>query len=33
VVREGAVRLAPHLYNQPEDLETVMDVLDGVLEG
>jgi cysteine desulfurase/selenocysteine lyase len=33
VVREGAVRLAPHLYNQPEDLETVMDVLDGVVRG
>ncbi|HEU4885697.1 MAG TPA: aminotransferase class V-fold PLP-dependent enzyme [Longimicrobium sp.] len=33
VVREGGVRLAPHLYNQPEDLETVMGVLDGVLEG
>jgi cysteine desulfurase / selenocysteine lyase len=31
VVREGAVRLSPHLYNQPEDLERAMDVLDGVL--
>jgi selenocysteine lyase/cysteine desulfurase len=31
VVREGAVRLSPHLYNQPEDVETVMDVLHGVL--
>jgi cysteine desulfurase/selenocysteine lyase len=31
VVREGAVRLAPHLYNQPEDLDTVMDVLSGVI--
>lgn len=30
VVREGAIRLAPHLYNQPEDVERVMDVLDGV---
>lgn len=30
-LREGAVRIAPHLYNQPEDLERVMDVLDGVL--
>ncbi|HEX2207013.1 MAG TPA: aminotransferase class V-fold PLP-dependent enzyme [Longimicrobium sp.] len=30
VVREGAVRLAPHLYNQPEDIDTVLDVLDGV---
>lgn len=29
VLREGAVRLAPHLYNQPEDIERVMDVLDG----
>jgi selenocysteine lyase/cysteine desulfurase len=33
VVREGAVRLAPHLYNQPADLERVMDVLDGVVHG
>lgn len=33
VVREGAVRLAPHLYNQPEDVDTVMDVLDGVVQG
>jgi cysteine desulfurase/selenocysteine lyase len=31
VLREGAVRLSPHLYNQPEDVETVMDVLHGVL--
>ncbi len=31
VLREGAVRLSPHLYNQPEELERVMDVLDGVL--
>ncbi|HEX6040729.1 aminotransferase class V-fold PLP-dependent enzyme, partial [Longimicrobium sp.] len=29
VLREGAVRLSPHLYNQPEDVERVMDVLDG----
>ena len=28
-----AVRLAPHLYNQPDDLERVMDVLDGVVDG
>lgn len=33
VVREGAVRLAPHLYNQPEDVDTVMRVLDGVVQG
>ncbi len=33
VLREGAVRLSPHLYNQPEDVETVMDVLDGVVQG
>ncbi|MBW3570873.1 MAG: aminotransferase class V-fold PLP-dependent enzyme, partial [Gemmatimonadetes bacterium] len=33
VLREGAVRLAPHLYNQPEDVERVMDVLNGVLNG
>lgn len=31
VLREGAVRLSPHLYNQPEDMEAVMDVLHGVL--
>ena len=30
-MREGAVRLSPHLYNQPEDVDTVMDVLDGVV--
>jgi cysteine desulfurase/selenocysteine lyase len=29
VVREGAVRLSPHLYNQPEDIGRVMDVLEG----
>ncbi len=29
VLREGAVRLSPHLYNQPEDIARVMDVLDG----
>jgi selenocysteine lyase/cysteine desulfurase len=29
VLREGAVRLSPHLYNQPEDIGRVMDVLDG----
>jgi cysteine desulfurase/selenocysteine lyase len=29
VLREGAVRLSPHLYNQPEDMGRVMDVLDG----
>ncbi|MBB4638574.1 aminotransferase class V-fold PLP-dependent enzyme [Longimicrobium terrae] len=31
VVREGAIRLAPHLYNQPEDMARLMDVLDGCL--
>ncbi len=30
-LREGAVRLAPHLYNQPEDVQRVMDVLDGAI--
>lgn len=30
VVREGAVRLSPHLYNQPEDIGRVMDVLEGL---
>ncbi|MBW3654918.1 MAG: aminotransferase class V-fold PLP-dependent enzyme [Gemmatimonadetes bacterium] len=29
VLREGAVRLSAHLYNQPEDVGTVMNVLDG----
>lgn len=29
VLREGAVRLSAHLYNQPEDVATVMNVLDG----
>jgi selenocysteine lyase/cysteine desulfurase len=29
VLREGAVRLSPHLYNQPEDIGRVMDVLEG----
>lgn len=33
VLREGAVRLSPHLYNQAEDVEKVMDVLDGVVKG
>jgi selenocysteine lyase/cysteine desulfurase len=28
-LREGAVRLSAHLYNQPEDVATVMNVLDG----
>jgi cysteine desulfurase/selenocysteine lyase len=32
VLREGAVRLSPHLYNQPEDMARVMDALHGVLE-
>lgn len=31
VLREGAVRLSPHLYNQPEDVARVIEVLDGVL--
>lgn len=31
VLREGAVRLSPHLYNQPEDVERVVEVLDGAL--
>ena len=31
VLREGAVRLSPHLYNQPDDMERVMDVLKGSL--
>lgn len=28
VLREGAIRLAPHLYNTPEDIERVIDVLE-----
>jgi selenocysteine lyase/cysteine desulfurase len=28
--REGAVRLSPHCYNMPEEMEKVVDVLDGV---
>ncbi|HEU0013728.1 MAG TPA: aminotransferase class V-fold PLP-dependent enzyme [Longimicrobium sp.] len=31
VPREGAVRLSPHLYNQPEDIARVMEVLEGWL--
>lgn len=30
-LREGAVRLSPHLYNQPEEMGRVMDVLEGRL--
>jgi cysteine desulfurase/selenocysteine lyase len=29
-VREGALRLSPHLYNTPAELERVAEVLDGV---
>jgi cysteine desulfurase/selenocysteine lyase len=30
-VREGAIRLAPHCYNTLEEMEKVIDVLDGVM--
>jgi selenocysteine lyase/cysteine desulfurase len=33
VLREGAIRLSAHLYNQPEDVATVMSVLDGWMPG
>jgi selenocysteine lyase/cysteine desulfurase len=29
-VREGAIRLSPHLYNTPAELERVVEVLEGV---
>ncbi len=29
-VREGAIRLAPHFYNTVEELEKVVEILDGV---
>jgi selenocysteine lyase/cysteine desulfurase len=29
--REGAIRLSPHCYNMPEEMEKVVDVLDGVV--
>ncbi len=29
VVREGAIRLAPHCYNTPEEIQTVVRALDG----
>ncbi len=30
-VREGSIRLSPHLYNTPEELARVAAVLDGAL--
>lgn len=33
VLREGAIRLAPHLYNTREEMERVIDILDGTGEG
>jgi len=30
-VREGVVRLSPHLYNTPAELERVAEVMDGVV--
>jgi selenocysteine lyase/cysteine desulfurase len=29
-VREGAIRLSPHLYNTPAELERVVEVLETV---
>ena len=31
-LREGAIRLAPHCYNTIEEMEKVVEVLDGVVE-
>ena len=31
-LREGAIRLAPHCYNTMEEMEKVVEVLDGVVE-
>jgi selenocysteine lyase/cysteine desulfurase len=30
-LREGAIRLSPHFYNTVEEMEKVIDVLDGVV--
>ena len=30
-LREGAIRLAPHCYNTMEEMEKVVEVLDGVI--
>jgi cysteine desulfurase / selenocysteine lyase len=30
-LREGALRLAPHLYNDSAEIERLMEVLDGAL--
>ncbi len=32
-LREGAIRLAPHFYNTPEEMARVVDVLDGAVAG
>jgi selenocysteine lyase/cysteine desulfurase len=29
--REGAIRFSPHAYNTPEEMEKVVEVLDGVI--
>jgi selenocysteine lyase/cysteine desulfurase len=29
-LREGAIRLSPHLYNTTEEMERVIEVLEGV---
>jgi selenocysteine lyase/cysteine desulfurase len=31
-VREGAVRLSPHLYNTADELQRVAEILDRTLE-
>jgi selenocysteine lyase/cysteine desulfurase len=29
--REGAIRLSPHAYNTPDEMEKVVEALDGVV--
>jgi selenocysteine lyase/cysteine desulfurase len=31
-LREGAIRLSPHFYNTVEEMEKVVEILEGVLE-
>jgi kynureninase len=33
VVREGLLRLSPHFYNTLEEIEQVVEVLEGLLSG
>jgi selenocysteine lyase/cysteine desulfurase len=30
-LREGAIRLSPHCYNTPDEMEKVIETLDGVV--